>query len=216
MFVRWLERALEAAEGARPGLVALPASGESGVSLGRLQMDLSQQAALRRDLARAARRMLVPGDVDGLLAKRVRVMAPSDRENARRLLEHVLERPDGAAWLARHERAMAVRVGLAVRRLIAFVAPGAADFANSLRGQIEIGCHLHQFGTGSTEKLSDFLAGKRVTFDEKRSAAFRAPLDLEQFRGFRRATRWGFENPRANESRHMRVDLALRDVARGA
>jgi hypothetical protein len=216
LFVRWLERALEAAEGARPGLVALPANGESGVSLGRLQMDLSQQAPLRRDLAQTARRALVPGDVEGLLAKRVRLMTPSDRESARRLLERLLERPDGAAWLARHERAMTVRVGLAVRRLIAAAAPGAADFANSLRGQVELGCHLHQFGTGSTEKLSEFLAGRRVVFDETRSAAFRAPLDIEQFRGFRRATHWGYENPRANESRHLRVDLAMRDVARGA
>ncbi len=215
LFVRWLQRALEAAEGARPGQIALLTNGESGASLGRLQMDLSQQAALRGDLALVARRSLVPGDVDGLLAKRVRLMTLSERETARRVLEHLLEKPAGAAWLARHERAMAVRVGLAVRRLIAAASPGAADFAASLRGQIEIGCHLHQFGTGSTAKLAAFLAGQRVTFESGRTAEFRAPLDIEQFRGFRRATQWGHENPRANESRHMRVDLALRAAPGG-
>jgi hypothetical protein len=214
LFVRWLERALEAAEGARPGQIALLTNGESGASLGRLQMDLSQQAALRGDLALVARRSLVAGDVDGLLAKRVHLMTQAERATARRILEQVLERPHGAAWLAKHERAMAVRVGLAVRRLIAGAAPEAADFAGSLRGQIEIACHLHQFGTGSTRMLADFLAGRRVTFESGRTAAFRAPLDVEQFRGFRRATQWGHENPRANESRHMRVDLALRAIPR--
>jgi len=216
LFVRWLERALEAAEGARPGLVALPANGNSGASLGRLQLDLVQQADLRRDLARTARRALIPGDVAGLLAKRVRTMTPAERIDARRVLERLLERPAGAAWLARHERAMAVRVGLAVRRLIEAASPGAAEFAASLRGQVELGCHLHQFGTDSIDMLAAFLAGRRVTFNSGRSAAFDAPLDVEQFRGFRRATQWGYENPRANESRHMRVDLALRDVPRGA
>jgi hypothetical protein len=214
LFVRWLERALEAAEGARPGQIALLTNGESGASLGRLQMDLSQQAALRGDLALVARRAMMAGDIDGLLAKRVRLMTQPERATARRILEQVLERPQGAAWLAKHERAMAVRVGLAVRWLIAGASPGAADFAASLRGQIEIACHLHQFGTGSTGMLADFLAGRRVTFESGRTAAFRAPLDVEQFRGFRRATHWGHENPRANESRHMRVDLVLRDAPR--
>lgn len=212
LFVRWLERALEAAEGAKPGLVALPANGDSGASLGRLQLDLVQQADLRRDLARAARTALIPGDVAGLLAKRVRTMTLAERDEARRILQQLLERPAGAAWLARHERAMAVRVGIAVRHLVRAASPGAADFAASLRGQIELGCHLHQFGTESIDMLAAFLEGKRVTFNSGRTAAFRAPLDVEQFRGFRRATQWGHENPRANESRHLRVDMALRAV----
>ncbi len=212
LFVRWLDRALAAAEGGPSG-VALPANAASGVSLGRFQLDLAQQVGLRGAIATLARRALVPGDVDGLLAKRIVAMTPSERERARKLLDRLLAEPAGGAWLVRFERAMLVRVGLAVRRLIAKANNAAAPFAASLRGQVELGCHLHQFGTESTERLAAFLAGAPVLFEadgRQFQIGFRGALDVAQFREFRRATRWGRENPRANESRHARIDYALR------
>lgn len=213
LFVRWLDRALIAAEGGPAG-AALPLNAVSGVSLGRFQLDLTQQAALRGELAKFARRCLIPGDVDGLFAKRVAAMTPSERERARKLVDRLLAEPAGAAWLARSERAMLVRVGLGVRRLIAKAGPAARPFASSLRGQVEIGCHLHQFGTERAERLATFLAGAPVAFEGADGTAiqvgYRGALDVAQFREFRRATRWGRENPRANESRHARIDYALR------
>ncbi|MBI1245251.1 MAG: hypothetical protein GC202_09610 [Alphaproteobacteria bacterium] len=213
LFVRWLDRALIAAEGGPAG-AALPLNAASGVSLGRFQLDLAQQSALRGALAKFARSCLIPGDVEGLFAKRVAAMTPSERERARKLVDGLLARPAGAAWLARFERAMLVHVGLCVRRLLAKAAPAAAPFASSLRGQVELGCHLHQFGTGRTERLATFLAGAPVIFEladgTMRQVGFRGALDVAQFREFRRATRWGRENPRANESRHARIDYALR------
>jgi hypothetical protein len=212
-FVRWFERALVAAEGGPAG-AALPANAASGASLGRFQLDLTQQAGLRGELARLARRRLIPGDVDGLFAKRVVAMTPAERERTRKLLDRLLADPAGAAWLARHERAMLVRVGLAVRRLIARAGQAAAPFASSLRGQVELGCHLHQFGTGRADRLAAFLSGAPVIFEQtdgtRLQVGFRGALDVAQFREFRRATRWGRENPRANESRHARIDYALR------
>jgi hypothetical protein len=212
LFVRFLEPVLAAAEGAAPVLVALPANGESGVSLGALQLDLVWQPGLRADLATLARSRLVAADAAGLFAKRVRAMTPAERTQARHLAETLLARPAGAAWLARHERAMLVRVGLAARRVLAACAPGARGFASGLRGQIEIACHLHQFGAERTDRLEAFLAGREVAFDgadgRRRLAGWRGALDVERFRDFRRATRWGAAHPRACESRHMRVDAA--------
>ncbi len=220
LFVRWLEPAIAAAEGAAATPVALPANGESGASVGRLQLDLTQQTALRAALARTGRRNLIPGDLDGLFAKRVRAMTPAERVLAAAILGRILAAPEGAAWLARHERWMLVRVTARVRRLIRDAAPAAEAFAASLRGQVEIGCHLHQFGAERTDKLAAFLGGARVSFEHEngnvRALAFHGALDIAQFREFRRATRWGAANPRANESRHARIDAALRPLAPGA
>jgi hypothetical protein len=214
LFVRFLEPVLAAAEGASAARVALPANGESGVSLGPLQLDLAWQPALRADLARLAHARLLGADASGLFAKRVRAMTPAERAQAAQLAEALLARPAGAAWLARHERAMLVRVGLAVRRVLAACAPGAFGFASALRGQIEIACHLHQFGPERTDRLEAFLAGREVAFDgadgRRRLAGWRGALDVERFRDFRRATRWGSSHPRACESRHLRVDAAWR------
>ncbi|MCA3262946.1 MAG: hypothetical protein ING44_13470 [Telmatospirillum sp.] len=227
-FVRWLEPTLAAAEGARAGQAVALDNGASGLSLGRLQMDLSQQAELRARLAAFARARLLDldtkqphalaarVDLERLFAKPTAQMAKTERAQAERIGMRLLAWPGAAAILARFERLKLVRIGLAVRRMIATASPGAAEFARSLRGQIELGCHLHQFGTGSTERLEAFLAGRTVAFDgadgKTRSVAPANPLDIERFRDFRRATRWGAANPRANESRHQRIDLALKEL----
>jgi hypothetical protein len=226
LFVRWLEPTLAAAEGGRAGQAVALDNGASGLSLGRLQMDLSQQAELRTRLAAFARARLLDldtpqpealasrVDLDRLFAKTTAKMNKAERAQAERIGMRLLAWPGAAAILARFERLKLVRIGLAVRRVVATASPAAAKFVRSLRGQIELGCHLHQFGTGSTERLEAFLAGRTVAFEgadgKTRSATPANPLDIERFRDFRRATRWGAANPRANESRHQRIDLALK------
>ena len=229
LFVRWLEPTLAAAEGGRAGQAVALDNGASGLSLGRLQMDLSQQAELRVNLAAFARARLLdldtpqpdaPAlrvDLARLFAKPTEKMNKAERAQAERIGMRLLAWPGAAAILARFERLKLVRIGLAVRRVIATASPGAARFARSLRGQIELGCHLHQFGTGATERLEAFLNGRTVAFEgadgKTRSVTLANPFDIERFRDFRRATRWGAANPRANESRHQRIDLALKGVA---
>jgi hypothetical protein len=224
LFVRWLEPVLAAAEGGRAGQAVALDNGASGLSLGRLQMDLAQQAELRAALAAFARARLLDLDTSGpgetakrvdlatLFAKRTDRLTKSERAQAERLGQRLLAWPGAAAVLARYERLKLVRIGLALRGLIGQAHPDAAAFARSLRGQIEIGCHLHQFGTGSTQRLAAFLAGGEVAFEgidgKTRRTRFAGPLTREQFRNFRRATRWGAANPRANESRHARIDHA--------
>ncbi len=228
LFVRWLEPTLALAEGGRAGQAVALDNGASGLSIGRLQMDLSQQAELRVKLAAFARSRLldldtpqpealaVRVDLDRLFAKPTEKMNKAERAQAERIGMRLLAWPGAAAILARFERLKLVRIGLAVRHVIATASPGATKFARSLRGQIELGCHLHQFGTGSTERLEAFLAGRTVAFEgadgKTRSVAPTIPLDIERFRDFRRATRWGAANPRANESRHQRIDLALKGM----
>jgi hypothetical protein len=228
LFVRWLEPTLAAAEGGRVGQAVALDNGASGLSLGRLQMDLSQQAELRARLAAFARARLLdldtpqPGalagrvDLDRLFAKPTAQMTKAEGAQAERMGMRLLAWPGALAILARFERLKLVRIGLAVRRMVGSAGPNAADFARSLRGQIELGCHLHQFGTGSTERLAAFLAGQKVSFEgldgKIRSVQAAAALDVERFRDFRRATRWGAANPRANESRHQRIDHALKGV----
>jgi hypothetical protein len=228
LFVRWLEPTLAAAEGGQAGQAVALDNGASGLSIGRLQMDLSQQAELRARLAAFARARLLDLDMPRPHAPAVRVdlahlfakptarMGKAERAQAERIGMRLLAWPGAAAILARFERLKLVRIGLAVRRLVAAASPGTAMFARSLRGQIELGCHLHQFGVGSTERLEAFLAGRTVAFEgadgKTRSVAPADPLDIERFRDFRRATRWGAANPRANESRHQRIDLALKGV----
>ena len=232
LFVRWLEPTLALAEGGRAGQAVALDNGASGLSLGRLQMDLSQQAELRAKLAAFARARLldldtprpdavaVRVDLDRLFAMPTEKMNKSERAQAQRIGARLLAWPGAAAILARFERLKLVRIGLAVRRVVATASPGSTMFARSLRGQIELGCHLHQFGTGSTERLEAFLAGRTVAFEgadgKTRSVAPANPLDIERFRDFRRATRWGTSNPRANESRHRRIDLALKALATDA
>ena len=232
LFVRWLEPTLALAEGGRSGQAVALDNGASGLSLGRLQMDLSQQAELRAKLAAFARARLLDldtpqpealasrVDLERLFAKPTEKMNKAERAQAERLGMRLLAWPGAAAILARFERLKLVRIGLAVRRVIATASPGAAMFARSLRGQIELGCHLHQFGTGATERLEAFLAGRTVAFEgadgKTRSVAPANPLDIERFRDFRRATRWGAANPRANESRHQRIDLALKGLGADA
>lgn len=226
LLVRWLEPVLAAAEGGRTGQAVALDNGASGLSLGRLQMDLSQQAELRLSLAAFARARLIdldapnPGeptkrvDLEALFAKRTAQMTKAERVQAERLGQRLLAWPGAGAVLARYERLKLVRIGLALRAMIAQASPAAAAFVRSLRGQIEIACHLHQFGTGSTERLAAFLAGGEVAFEgadgKTRRTRFSGSLTLEQFRDFRRATRWGAANPRANESRHARVDQATK------
>ncbi len=232
LFVRWLEPTLAAAEGGRAGQAVALDNGASGLSLGRLQMDLSQQAELRAKLAAFARARLldldtprpdaiaVRVDLERLFAMPTEKMNKSERAQAERIGMRLLAWPGAAAILARFERLKLVRIGLAVRRVVATASPGAAMFARSLRGQIELGCHLHQFGTGATKRLEAFLAGRAVAFEgadgKMRNVVPAHPLDIERFRDFRRATRWGTSNPRANESRHRRIDLALKALATDA
>jgi|GEM_PF-7071455 len=232
LLVRWLEPVLAAAEGGRTGQAVALDNGASGLSLGRLQMDLSQQAELRLSLAAFARARFLdldasgPGetasrvDLERLFAKRTDRMTKAERVQAERLGQRMLAWPGAAALLARYERLKLVRIGLALRALVAHAHPDAAAFARSLRGQIELACHLHQFGTGNTQRLAAFLGGGAVAFEGAdgivRQARFAGSLTLELFRDFRRATRWGAANPRANESRHARIDLATKTLPQDA
>lgn len=216
-----LPEILAEAEGGKPGLVVALDNANSGLSIGRFQMDLSQ----RRDLAARLTKIARDGgwsdsaDIE-LLDRRTRDLLPEERRRAEALARRLIERSDGAAALAEAEAVKLQELRAAVRRLRMDAAPCAEAFLGDLRGQIEIACHLHQFGAGATTRLEDFLAGKPVRFFEAtlppRTAWAEDPLDLAGFRAFRAATKWGHLNERARLSRDQRVDRAYAQAVRRA
>lgn len=208
---------LTEAEGGKPGLVVALDNANSGLSVGRFQMDLSQRHDLADELADLARKggWAEPADI-GLIDRRTRDLLPEERRRAEALVRRSIQRGDGAGALARAEHLKLLQLRAAVLRLRGEATRFAAAFLGGLRGQIELACHLHQFGTGSTAKLTTFLSGVAVRFGEAglpaREVKAKAPLDLDGFRAFRAATKWGHLNERARLSRDERVDRAYAEA----
>lgn len=208
-----LPEVLTGAEGGQAGLVVALDNASSGLSVGRYQMDLSQRRDLAAQLAEIARAdgLAEPMDIE-LLDRRTRDLLPEERRRAEALARRLIRQPDGAGALARAEALKVLQLRAGIARLRADAAPLAAEFLDGLRGQIELACHLHQFGAGVTTRLGAFLAGKQVRFAEAtlptRDVRANDPLDLAGFRAFRAATKWGHLNERARLSRDERVDRA--------
>ncbi|MCM0021549.1 MAG: hypothetical protein NBV67_16275, partial [Tagaea sp.] len=208
-----LPEILAEAEGGKAGLVVALDNANSGLSVGRYQMDLSQRRDLAAELAGIARTgdWAHESDID-LIDRRTRDLLPDERRRAEALVRRLIERGDGFAALTRAEALKLLQLRKTVQRLRAGAAPLAAEFLGGLRGQIELACHLHQFGCTGTSRLESFLRGARVRFVElslpPREAVANDPLDLAGFREFRAATKWGHLNERARLSRDARVDHA--------
>lgn len=210
-----LPEILTEAEGGKTGLVVALDDANSGLSVGRYQMDLSQ----RRDLAAAlgalarAQGWAELAEIE-LIDRRTRDLLPDERRRGEAVVRRAIETAAGAEILAAAEAEKLVQLRAGVSRLRAGAADLAAEFLGGLRGQIELACHLHQFGTGSTKRLAEFLDGGAVRFAEAglppREVRAGDPLDLAGFRAFRAATRWGHLNERARLSRDARIDRAYK------
>jgi hypothetical protein len=215
-----LAEVLGDAEGGPDGEVVAVDNAASGLSAGRFQIDLSQRPDLARRFADLAAAAKLPGADDApLLARRTRDMTRAERARAVALGNAILATIEGKTALDAAEAAKFAELRDAVRRLANAAGPVARDFLTGLRGQIELACHLHQFGTGNVRKLQAYLNGAKVTFDfpgapPEPPIVASDPLDLAGFREFRAATRWGREFPRARESRDLRVDRAFLRVTK--
>ncbi|MBN9498398.1 MAG: hypothetical protein J0H39_16725 [Alphaproteobacteria bacterium] len=215
-----LAEVLGDAEGGPEGRVVAVDNAASGLSAGRFQMDLSQRAELARRFAAIAVAEKLPGADDAaLLSARTRDLTSAERARAVALGNSILATDAGKAALTEAEAAKFAELRAAVRRVARDSGAGARDFLAGLRGQIELACHLHQFGTGSIRKLQAYLRGEAVAFEfpgapPEPPVAPNDPLDLAGFRAFRAATRWGREFPRARESRDLRIDRAFARVAK--
>ncbi len=215
-----LAEVLGDAEGGADGRVAAVDNAASGLSAGRFQIDLSQRPDLAARFAAIAAAAKLPGaDDTALLAKRTRDLTRAERARAVALGDSILATEAGRAALAEAEAAKFTELRVAVRRIARDTGPGACEFFAGLRGQIELACHLHQFGTRNVRKLQAYLRGETVSFEfpgmpPDPPLVPPDPLDIAGFREFRAATRWGREFPRARESRDLRVDRAFARVAK--
>jgi hypothetical protein len=208
-----LPEILAEAEGGKTGLVVALDNANSGLSVGRYQMDLSQRRDLAAELAQIARKgdWAEETDID-LIDRRTRDLLPDERRRAETLVRRLIERGEGFTALARAETLKLLQLRKVVLRLCAGAPLLASEFLGGLRGQVELACHLHQYGSVGTARLEKFLHGETVRFYEAslppREATAGDPLDLAGFRRFREATKWGHLHERARLSRDVRVDRA--------
>lgn len=194
--------------------VSIPRSGDSGVSVGPLQLDLAKQDVFRKNLIEVGvRNKLIEdsekgrADADKLL--QTRNGASADMVKKAEELGQKLASSSGAAdAIGGAERVQLDDVKSTVERVCGQAGVDAKEFCGSLQGQLELAAHLHQFGTHSTEKLEAYLRGETIELDSgKNKVKIEGPLTVEQFReGFRGKTKWASGSAPGNNSRNQNVD----------
>jgi hypothetical protein len=210
-----LEKLLSAAEGgtARNGFVR---NGDSGLSVGRLQLDLSKKPDFADKLFDAAKQAKLP-ELAGITAddlkQRHDAVDDAKKVKIERLVNAALKTDAGQNALRKDEAVHLDTVQRAVERVCGKAGPNAEAFCKSPEGQRELAAYVHQYGAKDTGKLEAFLAGKEVTLGADKDGAggkpvqIDGPLTVEGFRsGYRNATRWAVENPDAAKGRDGRVD----------
>lgn len=193
--------------------ISIPRSGDSGVSVGPLQLDLAKQDMFRKNLIEVGvRNKLIENsekgraDADRLL--RTRNGASADMVKKAEELGQKLASSSGAAdAIGAAEKVQLDDVKSTVERVCGQAGVDAKAFCGSLQGQLELASHIHQFGT-STEKLEAYLRGETIELDSgKNKTKIEGPLTVEQFRdGFRGKTKWASGSTPGNDSRNRRVD----------
>ncbi len=210
-----LEKLLSAAEGgtARAGFVD---NAKSGLSVGRLQLDLSKNTELAKSLFDAARRTKLPelaGVEENDLKKTHGAVDAAGKARIENLVNATLKTEAGRQAVKNAEAEQLGYVQSAVERVCAKAGPDAAAFCNSPEGQRELAAYAHQYGPNETGKLEAFLAGKEVTLGADKNGKggtnvkIDGPLTVEGFRkGYRDVTTWGRENPAPAKTRDGLVD----------
>lgn len=206
-----LREVLVAAEG--DSKISIPKSGNSGVSVGPLQLDLAKQDTFREQLIEiGVQNKLIEdskkgrADADGLLRTRNGASAGMVKK-AEELGQKLAGSPGAADALAAAEKAQLNKVKATVERICGQAGADAKAFCGSLQGQLELASHIHQFGP-STEKLEAYLRGETIELDSgKNKTKIEGPLTVEQFRGgFRGKTKWAGGSKDGSDSRNKRVD----------
>jgi hypothetical protein len=218
-----LREALAAAEG--PPKTSIPRSGDSGVSVGSLQLDLAKQEAFRWQLIDAGVLSgAIKDDADALVAAD-RLLQSTNKSlsaaqrnavetRARELVNGILATPAGRDALQSAERSQLANVERAVQRVCGQAGPQARAFCNSRQGQLEIASYLHQFGANDTRTIEAYVRGETVTLGrgaEERQVRIQGTLDAEQFRGgYQGSTLWGQTERTGLNTRHDNIDRFLR------
>ncbi|MCM0022047.1 MAG: hypothetical protein NBV67_18820 [Tagaea sp.] len=219
-----LREVIVAAEG--PAKTSIPRSGDSGISTGPMQLDLSKQHGFRAAVIAAGQQT---GSSDRTEARRQesdRLLRSTNKSvpaaqydavdaRARQLVDEILSTPAGREALQAAEREQLARVERTVQRVCGQAGANARAFCGSAQGQLELAAHLHQYGP-KTEKLEAFLRGEQITLDggtdgRNNRTRMEGPLTVEQFRErFRNQTQWARESASGNDGRHRNLDRYFR------
>ncbi len=214
-FLNLLPGAIRAAEGG--DVVGFATSGRSGVSVGAYQFDLAARPDLRAKLIdigvksglvqdkSAAERLLSlkfdktikPGTPEDAAFK-------TDQKAAIIIAEKIMATSQAKSVIETESKSEDDKLAEATKRVCGKAGPGAKDFCNSPRGQLEVAAYLHQYGYGNTDKIESFLGGKEVELgrdnDDPKTTPKRVKiegtLDSEQFKSkYIGSTLWGQRNP---------------------
>ncbi len=214
-FRNLLPGAIRAAEGG--DVVGFATSGRSGVSVGAYQFDLAARPDLRAKLIdigvksglvqdkSAAERLLSlkfdktikPGTPEDAAFK-------TDQKAAIIIAEKIMATSQAKSVIETESKSEDDKLAEATKRVCGKAGPGAKDFCNSPRGQLEVAAYLHQYGYGNTDKIESFLGGKEVELgrdnDDPKTTPKRVKiegtLDSEQFKSkYIGSTLWGQRNP---------------------
>lgn len=193
--------------------VSIPRSGDSGVSVGPLQLDLAKQDTFRKQLIEiGVQNKLIEdsrkgrADADGLLRTRNGASAGMVKK-AEELGQKLAGSPGAADALAAAEKAQLDKVKSTVDRVCGQAGADAKAFCGSLQGQLELAAHIHQFGT-DTKKLEAYLRGEQTELNYgKNKVKMEGPLSVERFREeFRNKTLWAENAGPGNRGRHEKLD----------
>ncbi|MBI1245248.1 MAG: hypothetical protein GC202_09595 [Alphaproteobacteria bacterium] len=187
--------------------ISVVRNGDSGLSVGPLQIDLSKIDGIGAKIHEIGSTMGIAGNVNSDdLTKPHKQIDPAKEKELTAFVGAVLQTKEGQAVLADAERKQLGEVEDAVGNVCAKAGPDAQAFCNSPEGQREIAAYVHQYGTSDTRELGKFLAGKEAMLDGK-TVKLDGELTVPKFRAeYRDATKWGRENPDGAASRDKRID----------
>lgn len=200
--VELADQAIRRVETGDRNVIAVPAAGRSGVSIGPRQMDLGQNPDLRDALIRHGRaRGVIASDeqaeeIRALFAERYGTrVKPGDKdfdpgaversERAKVWAGNIMRTPGADAILRKGEIDHLRANARAVERLCNNAPERACDFCNSRQGQIEMLAFRHQSGEQADRAIRDLFTGREVTIDilgRRSTVQLEGNMDVEQFR----------------------------------
>jgi hypothetical protein len=209
----------------KTGKTSIVRNGDSGLSVGRIQMDLSKHTGLADRLVAIGKANGVAGadeiTADMLKQKHGTFMDKDGKYDEARISKiekfaaSVLETREGERALKNAEDTQVRTVAAKVEEACGQAGPNAQKFCASPQGQRELAAYIHQYGTGNIDKLKAYLRSEEVTLgeggkDEKGTKVqLTQELTPESFRSdYRNTTLYAQKNPVPIATRDKNVDAA--------
>jgi hypothetical protein len=225
--VATLPRFLAHAEGTtgETGKTSIVRKGDSGLTVGRIQMDLSKHKDLADRLVAIGKANGIAG-AEEITADMLKQTHEAFKDRNGRYNEvqiakiekfaaGVLKTKEGESALENAERGQVRTVVAKVEEACGQSGPNAQKFCASPQGQRELAAYIHQYGTGKIDELKAYLRGEVVTLGKGGKDADGTKVQLtqvltpESFRSdYRNTTLYAQKNPVPIAPRDKNVDVA--------